>query len=89
MKNTAIRMLMIAAAATTMSACTKKPADTTNMAVADTESATDENAMAATDMPMVGGAPMDPANDVVTNASKAGDLKRWSRPSVRPVSWIR
>nr|WP_246611194.1 fasciclin domain-containing protein [Aquisediminimonas profunda] len=38
-------------------------------------SAMADGAMAGGDMPMVGGAPMDPANDVVTNASKAGNLK--------------
>ena len=81
MKKTVITTLMIAAAAMTMTACSKKPAEgdnsmmADNSAMMDNEKMGDAGAMAGGEMPMVGGAPMDPANDVVTNASKAGNLK--------------
>jgi len=75
MKKTVINTLMIAAAAMAMTACSKKPAEDANAMMADNEAMMDGGAMAGGEMPMVGGAPMDPANDVVTNASKAGNLK--------------
>ena len=80
MKKTVIKSLMITAAAMTMTACSKKPAEDGNAMMADNEAMMDngamaDGAMAGSEMPMVGGAPMDPANDVVTNASKAGNLK--------------
>jgi uncharacterized surface protein with fasciclin (FAS1) repeats len=80
MKKTVVKTLMIAAAAMAMTACSKKPAEDGNAMMADNEAMMDngamaDGAMAGSEMPMVGGAPMDPANDVVTNASKAGNLK--------------
>jgi len=80
MKKTVINTLMIAAAAMAMTACSKKPAEADTAMMADNEAMMDngamgDGAMAGGDMPMVGGSPMDPANDVVTNASKAGNLK--------------
>ena len=75
MKKTVINTLMIAAAAMAMTACSKKPAEDGNAMSAENATMMSEGEMSGADMPMVGGAPMDPANDVVTNASKAGNLK--------------
>jgi uncharacterized surface protein with fasciclin (FAS1) repeats len=75
MKKTVIKMLMIAAAATAMTACSKKPAEADNAMMADNEAMMDEGAMAVGDTPMVGGAPMFPDKNVVENASTAGNLK--------------
>lgn len=75
MNKNVIRMLMIAAAATAMTACSKKPAEADNAMMADNEAMMDEGAMAGGDTPMVGGAPMFPDKNVVENASTAGNLK--------------
>ena len=84
MKKTVINTLMIAAAAMTMTACSKKPADADNSMMADnamTDDAGAKNgamsgdAMAGGENPMVGGAPMFPDKNVVENASTAGNLK--------------
>lgn len=74
MKKTAIKMLMIAAAATAMTACSKKPAEGDNAMMSESN-VMDEGAMAGGDTPMVGGAPMYPDKNVVENASTAGNLK--------------
>ena len=79
MKKTVINTLMIAAAAMAMTACSKKPADGDNSMMADNAMMDDagamDGAMSGSENPMVGGAPMFPDKDVVTNASTAGNLK--------------
>ena len=79
MKKTVINTLMIAAAAMAMTACSKKPADGDNSMMAENAMMDDAGAMGGAmsggENPMVGGAPMFPDKDVVTNASTAGNLK--------------
>lgn len=85
MKKTVVKMLMIAAAATAMTACSKKPAEGDNSMMAENgmmaedgamkgDAMKGDGAMAGGENPMVGGAPMYPDKDVVTNASAASNL---------------
>jgi uncharacterized surface protein with fasciclin (FAS1) repeats len=76
MKKIVTKVLMIAAAAGAVAACSEKPAENAMMAnEAMAEDGAMDGGMMAGENPMVGGAPMFPDKNVVENASTAGNLK--------------